>query len=110
MTFKLHPLHTIDRHADVIRSQGILGYHAWLAEKRCTGRSTALALQFIAAAILHPHIPVMLADHTHSSSTVEGKRAFAQRVLAFAEELGLVHLWTQLRNGDYYLIFGDDSK
>lgn len=109
MTFKLHPLHSIERHADVIKQQGILGYHKWLEEKRGTGRSTALALRYIAQAIENPHTAVLLLDHT-TGATEDTKRSFATRVADLVKDFGLAGLWTQLRNGDYFLIFGDDSK
>lgn len=111
MTFKLHPLHSIERHADVIKQQGVLGYHKWLEEKRGTGRSTALALRYIAQAIENPHTAVLLLDHVHTSVATEAaKRSFAMRVADLAKDCGLAELWTQQRNGGYFLIFGDDSK
>lgn len=111
MTFKLHPLHTPERHFEVMRCHGVVGYHEWLAQKRSTGRSTALALQYIAEAIEKPHTAILLADHPHQNgSAVGAKKLFAERVLAHAKSLGLLYIHTQLRNSDYFLIFGDDSK
>lgn len=110
MTFRMHPLHTADRHFSVMRDQGVLGYHKWLEEKRGTGRSTALMLKYIAAAIESPHLSVLLQDHAHPQVHAgTHKREFAVGILRLVETLGLKHMDTQLRNGHYYLTFGEPA-
>lgn len=108
MTFKIHPLHTAKRHADVMRDLGVYGYHEWLEDKRCTGRSSALILRCIAEAIEKPFTAIPILDHSHESSDGScAKRNFAEAVLSTVNQLGLHSMHTQLRNGTYYLTFGE---
>lgn len=108
MTFKLHPLHTPERHSSVMLERGVFGYHAWLAEKRCTGRSTGLTLAQIAEAILHPGQRIPLVDHDHQTvNTIASRRAYAEAVLAYIQVLRLEHMRTENIQGVFYLTFGE---
>lgn len=108
MTFKLHPLHTPERHRSVMRERGVLGYHEWLAEKRGTGRSTGRMLSQIAGAILSPGSRIQLLDHEHSTvDTTGARRAYAECVLAYINMLRLQHMRTENIQGVFYLTFGE---
>lgn len=104
MTFKLHPLHTYERHFQVMQEQGVLGYHKWLEDERCTGRTTAQALQLIGAAILHPGKEFPLLDH---SSRKTGDDGLAQLVSDLISGIGLKHLKVYRLGGTQYLRFGE---
>lgn len=55
---KLHPLHTVEA---LSASMALTGHYP--DTERCTGRTTAIALGSIAAAIRCPFKPVHISDH-----------------------------------------------
>lgn len=89
MTFRLHPLHSADRHVQVMLEKGVIGYHSWLEAKRATGRTTAQALRAIADAIDKPFVSVDLVDH---SGLRAGHENLAATARALIKDLGLLHL------------------
>lgn len=110
MTFKLHPLHTPERHHQVMTECGVRGYHEWLAEKRGTGRSTGRMLAQIADAILSPGSRIQLLDHEHRTvNTIGARRAYAECVLALTNMLRLQHMRTENIQGVFYLTFGEPA-
>lgn len=106
MTFKFHPLHDAELHATRFRDLGVAGYHEWVASKRATGRSTALALEYIAAALQQPGSPVLLTDHPHPRRDgLRSKQSFAETVRGLVGVLNLDHLHVEHNQGEYYLTF-----
>jgi hypothetical protein len=63
-TRRLHPLHSVNMVLDDIRRTG-----CYFDERRGTGRTTALALQYIAAAISNPFCSILIRDHHGSTQS-----------------------------------------
>ena len=109
--FKMHPLHTHQDHLDRMKSLGVEGYHKWLAEKRCTGRSTAQALQLLAEAISNPGLHISIEDHANLERGLSGKRitsidvGLQDLVRHMATKLGLEHIHTHARSSGPTVVF-----
>lgn len=100
---KLHPLHEPEA-----LLQGMLASREYPDMVRGTGRSTALALKYIAEAIETPYQPVRLRDHQHEHSDTYRCRAwFAEYVVSTAQRLQLAYLKARTINGEFYLQFGE---
>lgn len=93
---KINPLHTLDM---VMRH--MLSTGEYFPQERCTGRSTALALEFVAKAIRNPHEWVVITDH-HDSAPSNNLLASTCRDIIAA--LGLRHF--QFRSN--MICFGSD--
>lgn len=102
MSFKLHPLHTAAMHAERMRDLGAIGYHEWLAERRCTARTTSIAFRAIADALLRDGVAIPLRDHT---GTAAGHECLALTCAAVIRDSMLDHLHIIKKDGDYYIIF-----
>lgn len=81
----IHPLHSIDFLADMMRNTG-----CYPDVERCTGRTTILALKFLTEALSNPYKPVEVRDHyptraSHSRLTYE--------IACMAHRLGLQHIY-----------------
>ncbi len=100
-TFKMHPLHTEQMHLDQMKHRGVHGYHEFVAEGRCTGRSTAQALAYLSRAIETPNKWVDVEDHANISQGLSGRRIqridveLAVLVARMADKLGLDHIHVQ---------------
>lgn len=93
---KLHPLRTpelVYRH--------LLDTGCYMGD-RCTGRSTSLALGFIAEALRKPGVTVYIKDH-HDSSLAD--RHLTDKVAEYVDRLGLKHLIIDRQC--YWIRFGD---
>lgn len=100
---RLHPLHDADG-----LYQHMLICGAYPDKERGTGRSTAKALEFIAAAISAPRSPVLLVDHSHPKAhTYRCKAWFASLVSDYIERMQLRHIKCTSRNGEFYIQFGE---
>lgn len=97
-TFKMHPLHTEQMHLDLMAGRGVQGYHQFVAEKRCTGRSTAQALRYLADAIDNPNKCIEVEDHVNQCRGLGAKRVLtidyelASLCGLFARMLNLRHI------------------
>ena len=82
---KLNPLHTPEMLDQAVRSTG-----QYFCQDRRTGRSTALALEYIAAAIRNPHHIILIEDHhpTHLAGV-----ELRHKAQAMVNALGLEHIW-----------------
>lgn len=81
---KLHPLHSPEMIMDYMLNTG-----EYWPQERCTGRSTALALEYLAKAIRNPGVRFHVRDH-HDSTVAH--RCLATVVRDFAIMLGLEHM------------------
>ena len=101
---KLNPLHTPEMIAQVISTTG-----EYFDPKRGSGRSTALALRYISAAIEHPRVPIRIEDH-HDSVDADRHLAEIVKMMIFKLELKHMYVWLgSLREGDrvkFYVSFG----
>lgn len=79
----LHPLHTPEFVANYI------AYGGGHPQERRTGRSTALALKYIAEAIENPRQPVQIRDH---HDVLRAHRDLFERVREMVRQLGLEHM------------------
>jgi hypothetical protein len=103
MSRKLHPLHEPEA-----LLQGMLANQEYPDRLRRTGRSTALALQYIAKAIQEPYSPVLLRDHTHlHSETYRCRSWFAAYVVDMTRALQLQHMRVLTIKGEFHLQFGE---
>lgn len=86
---KLNPLHTPEMIVKVISTTG-----EYFDHKRRSGRSTALALRYIADAIEQPYTPVLIEDHYDS---VLADRALAEimGLMIFKLELNHMYIWEE---------------
>ncbi|QHJ82048.1 MAG: hypothetical protein [Bacteriophage sp.] len=102
MSGKLHPLHEPEA-----LLQGMLASREYPSRVRRTGRSTALALTYIAQAIASPYTPIPLRDHSHEHSESYGCRSwFAGYVVSTCQQLGLSHMRAVTYKGEFCLQFG----
>lgn len=103
---RMNPLHNLNTIVEVMSSTG-----EYFDETRYSGRSTALALNYISQAILHPYTPVKVIDH----ESVKGVRASVQmntRLVRIIQDmiatLKLQHFATSPRDGT--ITFGTPSS
>lgn len=104
---KLNPLHTPEMIAQVISTTG-----EYFDPKRGSGRSTALALRYISAAIEHPRAPIRIEDH-HDSVDADRQLAENVKMMIFKLELKHMYVWHQSREGDrvkFYISFGESPN
>jgi hypothetical protein len=80
---QLHPLHTPEFVARYIITEG------QYPGLRCTGRSTAQALRYLAASIEQPGVAVVPADH---HGTVLADRLLLSRMAQLSSMMGLKHM------------------
>lgn len=103
---KLNPLHTPEMIAQVISATG-----EYFDSSRRSGRSTALALRYIADVIEQPYTPVLIKDHYDS---VLADRALAEiiRLMIFKLELNHMYIWEKApanARAEFYVSFGKVS-
>lgn len=87
---KLHPLHTVEMITTMIRDTG-----EYFDQNRRTGRSTALALKYIADAISNPYKPIRIVDHAQPNgmpATCEMNRHLARMVFDIVRHLRYEHM------------------
>ena len=104
---KLNPLHTPEMIAQVISATG-----EYFDPKRCSGRSTALALHYISNAIERPLTPIRIKDH-HDSVQADRQLAEIVKIMIFKLELKHMYVWDQQRDGDrvkFYVSFGESPN
>ena len=80
----MHPLHTPEMVCDHVRNTG-----EYFDPDRCTGRSTVLALNFLAQAIRQPERPVKIVDHHGTRYANEELRRIMQDMVI---RLGFMHM------------------
>ena len=98
---KLNPLHTPEMIEQVISATG-----EYFDPKRRSGRSTALALRYISAAIEHPRVPIRIKDH-HDSVQADGLLAEKVKMMIFKLELKHMYVWVEYENAlKFYVSFG----
>ena len=99
---KLNPLHTPEMIAQVISTTG-----EYFDPKRGSGRSTALALRYISAAIEHPRAPIRIEDH-HDSVDADRQLAENVKMMIFKLELKHMYVWDEYENAlKFYVSFGE---
>ena len=104
---KLNPLHTPEMIAQVISATG-----EYFDPKRGSGRSTALALRYISAAIEHPRVPIRIEDH-YDSAQSDRQLAEIVKMMIFKLELKHMYVWDQHHGGDtvkFYVSFGESPN
>lgn len=84
-TKALHPLHSVEFLADMMRHTG-----RYPDTDRCTGRSTVLALEFLVEALKQPYKPVDVCDHYLTRASHE---RLTYEIGRMAERLGLKHIY-----------------
>jgi hypothetical protein len=101
----LHPLHTQEM-VDQINQQLVGGY-AWHHHRR-QGKSTAAALKYIAKAVEHPGVPIILLDHYGTS---QSNQHLSRMVVDLIHKLDLQHMHvSRNRQGNFSLVFGKELK
>ena len=98
---KLHPLHTPEMVAQAVKATG-----EYFDPARRTGRSTAIALELIAAAIRNPGLTIKIKDHC---STPRADYALAMRISEMVGMLGLKHIYVRSMGG-FTLRFGEPTQ
>ncbi|CAI3971344.1 hypothetical protein VAC51_00021 [Variovorax phage VAC_51] len=78
---KLHPMHSAD-----FLSRQVLMTGCYPDTERCTGRTTVLALEFIAKAMSNPHVVVHVRDH---HGTTFAHQRLVKVIHAITQRLGL---------------------
>ena len=104
--FRLHPLHTLQRHSDVMRDLGVVGYHEWLASERCTGRTTALAHQYIVQAMQSPGAVTDMHDHFDTTAGHHNLALTVEHIIKKLEYRGFAVTRSPSRAGVFSIKFG----
>ena len=97
----MHPLHT-QKWIDQLVAQGMPRYEI---TTRCTGRTTAQALEALAWAIEHPGQFLRVVDH---HGTPNASRELHYMAYEMSRKLGLKHL--HFHRGDHTIIFENRER
>lgn len=103
---KLHPLHTVEMITTMIGDTG-----EYFDQNRRTGRSTALALKYIADAYAKPYTPIKVIDHEQSNgmpATMDSNRVLSLKVFSMIDALGLKHF--RCNGSQHTVTFGLPSQ
>lgn len=100
-TAALHPLHSAQFVADFVLNRNRL------PGSRCTGRTTALALEHIVKAMRNPGVEITLLDHYHSTAANRAIRDTVEQVLSKLDfsHFRVKHSSTSI--GCWTLVFGE---
>jgi hypothetical protein len=103
MNTKLHPLHTPEYVAQYVLT------HGEYPGSRCTGRSTALALEYVAWSIRVPGLKVVLWDHFDSTGAHECLKRAVEEIISRLDFRRFRITKNTSRAGLWNLTFGDSE-
>ena len=101
ITERLNPLHSVDLVTRVVAETG-----RYFDKDRSTGKSTALALDYIAKAIRNPYTWVAIHDH-HKTIIADG--LLAQTIKSYIDILRLAKFVRRVHKGEYQIAFGEPN-